>query len=151
LWALLFPKKKRHAEQIDGNTNWHYNSPLFYRASEIDYGEYGVIAEADTFDYEYYGDENTTFAITSMNLTVQIINQPNPVFTHYQYFYNNNTLISHICVNSCAKNQTEYYYDALSRIIGVKETGGNLSFVHYNAAGQAEVVAHNGKTWDLSY
>jgi len=85
-----------------------------------------------------------------MNLTVQKLSQPE-VFTHYQYFYNNNTQITRICANTCATSQIDFSYDALSRIIGVKESSGNQTVVHYNTAGQAEVVAHNGKTWNLSY
>jgi len=149
--GLIISEKKRIVQQIEGNTNWHYNSPLFYRPSEVDYGQYGVIAEIHVFTYDYYGNENVSL-ITSMNLTVQALSLPD-VFTHYQYFYNiNNTQITKICTNTCAKNQVDFYYDALSRIIGIKELStGNLSFVHYNAKGQVEVVAHNGKTWTFGY
>jgi len=143
--GLITSEEKRSVQQIDGNTNYHYNSIIFNRPSEVDFGWHGYIEEEHLYTYTINQDST----ISTMNKTVQKFGLPDVAF-FYEYLYNSTQLMT-ICTNKCTNNRVDFSYDKLNRLSGIKESVGIQSTILYNDAGQVQTVTINNKKWTLTY
>jgi len=140
------PFIKRSIQAPLGDMNWYYDDDnTLYYATTLTVAWNGINQVIYNYNYVWNG-----IYPTSLNITTTL-EEDNPFYLAYQYFYGSNNVMNYYCVNSCTEAKIIFGYDSQGRLINTTSGPDVLLVLSYDGNGNVNTVMSGDISWTLFY